>query len=228
MDQLNKIFSVEKTKAGVVLNIANREGEIISLPVGNQIERFLPGQFIFHEQNTADGLYFILEGYVKVFKNDTYKDQIVRLSKSGDILGHRGIGKKKFPVSAMALTETTVVFIEMKSFFDLLYSQAAFAVSLLSWFAEELDFEENKLRDFSNYSVFEKGKKALLLVAHYFGLDEHNHIRHIDKLTRKDLGDLVGLTANQISKVLKGLSIDNIIHLEDGKVKVLKADKLQL
>lgn len=228
MDQLNKIFSIEKNNQGVVLNIADGSGKLIAISLGNQIERFLPGQFIFHEQNTVDGLYFILNGFVKVFKNNDYKDQIVRLSKSGDILGHRGIGKKKYPVSATALTETTVVFVEKKTFFELLYHHAAFAVSVLSWFAEELDFEENKLRDFSNFSVFEKGKKALLLVAHYFGLDDENHIQHIDKLSRKELGELVGLTANQMSKVLKSLTIDKIIDLEDGKVKVLKSDKLQL
>ena len=70
-------------------------------------------QYIAYEGNSVLGLFFILNGKVKVISSGLDdKIQVVRLTKSGDIIGHRGFGGDKYPISAVALEECTICFID--------------------------------------------------------------------------------------------------------------------
>lgn len=209
-----------------IIKLTDNSGNLRDVKVEMMVEKYQKGQYLFHEQNTVTGIFFILDGLVKVYKKNLFKNQIVRLSKSGDLLGHRAIGRRKFPVSAVALSDVAVGFIDKSEFQNLLYKEALFSTNVLLKFVEELELEENKLRDLANYSVLEKGKKALCLVLHYFGINEDGSIKHLNSLTRKDIGELVGLTANQVSKVLKDLSVQGIISIKGDKVFVVQYDKL--
>src|SRR5665647_2450215 len=52
------------------------------------------GNYIFCEGETNYGIYFIQQGGIKVVTTSLHgREQIVRLAKEGQILGHRGLGK---------------------------------------------------------------------------------------------------------------------------------------
>src|ERR1035437_2146700 len=59
---------------------------------------------IFREDGYIEGIYFIQQGNVKIVsKGAAKKEQIVRLATDGHVLGHRGNGDDKYPISAIAL-----------------------------------------------------------------------------------------------------------------------------
>src|SRR3954469_18948031 len=76
------------------------------------------GELIFAENEKVEGMYFVYDGVVKVHKKwGKEKELIIRFAKSGDIIGHRGLGSELvYPVSATALEVTTVCFIDMAFF----------------------------------------------------------------------------------------------------------------
>jgi CRP/FNR family transcriptional regulator, anaerobic regulatory protein len=185
-----------------------------------RVDHYRPEQHIFLENNSVKGIYFIYKGVVKVYKTNSQKDQIVRLSTSGDVLGHRGIGKDNYPVSAQALTETELCYIDIDRFHTLLNKSATLATNLMFFFAEELDREETKLSELSNFSVLEKGKKALEIMINSFGVSDNQCINHSELLSRKEIGELVGLTANQMTKIIKEMQNENLIRVQGKKIVV--------
>src|ERR1035437_9683504 len=70
-------------------------------------------EVVFKEGGYVEGIYFIQHGKVKVVsKGADKREQIVRTSIDGQVLGHRGFGDDKYPVSAVAISDTTVCFID--------------------------------------------------------------------------------------------------------------------
>lgn len=185
-----------------------------------KMDFFRPKQDIFFENNSVDGIYFILKGVVKVYKYNSHKDQIVRLATDGDILGHRGIGQSIYPVSAQALTETELCFIEKERFFQLLDESSSLATNLMLFFADELNQEEIKLSEFTNFTVYEKGIKAIKILLDSFGLLSNNFINHSELLSRKELGELVGLTANQMTRTLSEFQDEQLIFIEGKRIGI--------
>ena len=193
------------------------------------INRYTKDQLIFHEGNPTDGIYFVQSGKIKVFKNGAFnKDQIVRLTSNGEILGHRGFGRENnYPVSAKSITDSQICFFEKDYFFDLLEKSPKLTIDLMLFYANELNNEESKLRDMAIFNVREKVAKAILFIADSFGLDETNEILGSDILTRQDIAETVGLTPNQVTKVLTEFKQDELIATQGKKIKILKPQQLK-
>jgi CRP/FNR family transcriptional regulator len=193
------------------------------------INRFTKKQLIFHEGNETYGIYFIQSGIVKVFKQGAFnKDQIVRISLVGDILGHRGFSSSNiYPVSAETITDSEICYFSKEYFFSLLDKMPQLAIGLMLFYANELNQEESKLRDMAIFNVREKVAKALLIFIDKFGLNENNEINNIEILSRQDLSESVGLTPNQVTKVLSELKQDRIIETTGKKITILNKENLE-
>jgi len=186
-------------------------------------------QFIFQEGDFTKNVFFILSGKVKVFlMGANEKNQIVRFSKRGDILGHRGfIPSGVYPVSAQAIFDSEICYLPKKYFFNLLDKVPELTINLMLSFANELFQEETKLRNMSVFNVREKVAVALITIVKSFGLDENQNIVDIDLLSRQDIAELVGLKANQVTKVLSDLKVDGIIEIVKNKIKITSYGALE-
>jgi CRP-like cAMP-binding protein len=186
-------------------------------------------QPIFQEDNESHNIYFVYSGIVKVFKFGAFnKDQIVRFSVGGNILGHRGfIPQNVFPISAQAITEVQVCSFAKEYFFKLLEQTPLLSTNLVLIFAKELYHEETKLRDMAIFNVREKVAKALLLLIEKFGLNNDSEILDVETLSRQDIAEYIGLTSNQITKVLSEFKNDNLIETNGKRIKVLSKEKLE-
>jgi CRP-like cAMP-binding protein len=186
------------------------------------ISRLSKKQHVFFEGNENPGIYFVKSGIVKVYKNGAFnKDQIIRFSLNGEILGHRGLRKTNiFSVSAQTLTEAEICFFTREYFFYLLEKVPQLTINLMLFYAEELNQEESKLRDMAIFNVREKVAKAILTLAQRFGLKENKEIMHIEKLSRQDISELVGLTSNQVTKVLADFKSENLIEIDGKKIRL--------
>lgn len=196
----------------------------------NKMEnRYAAHQLVFHEDNEVDSIYFLQKGIVKVFKNGAFnKDQIVRFSSNGDILGHRGFNSSGlYPVSAQTSTDALICNFSKEYFFQLLDEVPQLAVNLMLFYADELNYEETKLRDMALFSVREKVAKSLLILVDRFGLNEEYQINNAEILSRQDIAECVGLTSNQVTKVLGEFKQDQLIEIDAKKIKVLNKKLLE-
>jgi len=198
------------------------EAEKVSLKIRKK-------QSIIQEGNESHSMYFVYSGIIKVFKIGAFnKDQIVRFSVEGNILGHRGfIPENVYPISAQAITESQVCLFTKEYFFYLVKNTPKLSINLVLVFAKELFHEEAKLRDMAIFNVREKVAKVLLLLIEKFGINENNEIIDIEFLSRQDIAEYVGLTSNQITKVLSEFKSDGFIETSGKKIKILSQEKLE-
>ena len=127
--------------------------------------RVKKGEVIFKEGDKVSGVYFVNSGNVKVHKKwDADKELIIRFAKTGAILGHRGIGSETgYPVSATALENGVICFVDMDFFEATLKVNADFTYKLLQFFASELCESERKMRNLAHMSVKGRVAESLLI-----------------------------------------------------------------
>lgn len=193
------------------------------------VNRFSKKQLIFHEGNPTDGIYFIQKGTIKIFKKGAFdKNQIVRISTDGDFLGHRGFSSSNsYPVSAESITDSFVCFVGKKFFYKILEETPKLSINLMLFLADEINYEESRLRDMAIFNVREKVAKALLILIEKMGLNTNSEINNIEELNRQDIAELVGINSNQVTKILAEFKEDNIIETDNKKIRIINLLKLE-
>lgn len=185
---------------------------------------------LFREGDPVNGIYFIYKGQFKVF-NSGYKNktQIVRLAKSGNIIGHRGFGSLKiYPIGATALSQATVCFIPEKTFKEALKNNGELVFELLNFYADELRRAEYKLRSLSQMSARQKLAEALLTVNEIFDPEIFEGVEYLGlQLPRQDYADITGSSLEEVIRTLSAFNKEGLISLVGKRIKILKLDVLK-
>jgi len=182
------------------------------------------GQQVFSEGDSVKGIYFVYEGNIKVHKKwDNEKELILRFAKKGDILGHLGIGSEDiYPVSATALEEAVVCYIDMAFFESSLSVNNNFTIKLMRFFAEELQASEKRMRNLAHMPVRGRVGQALISLKNQFGVTG-NGVVNID-LARQDLASFAGVAYESLFRTLNDLVDEHIIELS-GKSILIKDER---
>ena len=182
---------------------------------------FKKGEIIFGEGESMNGMFFVIEGSVKVHKKwGAEKELIVRFARSGDILGHRGLGyDTNYPVSATALEPVAVCFIDLDFFQASLKMNQTFLLQLMMFFAEELKVSERKMRDLAHMQVKGRVARALMSLKEKFGEDTTGNINM--PVSRQNLASYAGTTYETAFRILNDFVEDNIIHVTGNHISIL-------
>lgn len=184
---------------------------------------------LFREGDPVNGIYFIYEGQYKVF-NSGYKNrtQIVRLAKSGDIIGHRGFGTTKiYPIGATALSQSTVCFIPEKTFKEALRNNGELVFELLNFYADELRRAEYKLRSLSQMSAKQKLAEALITINGIFPPEKIDGEEYLGvQLPRQDYADITGTSLEEVIRTLSAFNKEGLISLVGKRIKIVNLDGL--
>jgi CRP-like cAMP-binding protein len=183
------------------------------------------GEIIFKEGDPVTGVFFVNAGNVKVHKRwDDDKELIIRFAKEGSILGHRGIGSDTHPVSATALENGVVCYIDKDFFEATLKVNSDFTYELLQFFAEELRESERKMRNLAHMPVKGRVAEALISLKNQFGTTNSGFI-NID-LSRQDLASFAGATYETVFRVINELVHDKLIMLSGKSISIAGYDNL--
>jgi CRP-like cAMP-binding protein len=187
---------------------------------------FKKGEIIFREGDTMQGMYFVIEGSVKVHKQwGADKELIVRFARAGDILGHRGLGiDTLYPVSATSLEPVVVCFIDLDFFHASLKINQAFLFQLMMFFAEELKVSEKKMRDLAHMQVKGRVAQALLSLRDKFGEDVSGNINMY--VSRQNLASYAGTTYETAFRIMNELEEESMIRVSGKSVSLTNNLKL--
>lgn len=185
---------------------------------------YKPDQYIVHENNPVMGLYFIYDGVAKIFSTGiNNKTQVVRLTKTGGLIGHRGFGSERYPIGATALTNCTICFIDNKTIYDAFMDNPKLTLALMMYYSKELRNSEAKIKNLAQMNVYEKVVDALIYVNKIFNTETDEPIFTI---SRKDLSDLIGINTEQLSRILSELKKDGLITLNQNQFKLIDMEKI--
>jgi CRP-like cAMP-binding protein len=174
------------------------------------------GQKIFSEGDSVTGIYFVYKGTAKIHKRwDKEKELILRFAKSGDIVGHLGLGNDTFyPVSATALEPVTVCYLPMDFFESTLKVNNQFTYILMRFFANQLQESEKRMRNLAHMSVKGRIAQAFIALKTQFGTDQSGLVNI--NISRQDIASFAGVSYETLFKVSNDFSLGGLINL-DGK-----------
>jgi CRP-like cAMP-binding protein len=183
------------------------------------------GQYIVFEGNQVLGLFFILSGKIKVVSSGLFgKSQVVRLTQSGDIIGHRGYGGETYPISAIALEDSEICFVDNDSIYKAFMNNPKLTFELMMYYSKELRNSEAKIKNLAQMSVREKVVDALLYSEKIFGKNKNSSINV--QIDRQDLADLAGINTEQLSRVLSEFKKDDILLITKSEITINNKDQL--
>lgn len=184
------------------------------------------GQWIIHEGNPVLGIYFIFSGRIKVVSSGyNGKKQTVRLTQSGDILGHRGYGGELYPIGAKAMERSVVCFFDNDTMHRAFLENPQLTYALMMYYSKELRRTEARIKYLAQMSVPERVTEALWFIAKTYGTEQDNGAVLVD-LKRKEIANLAGVNADQVSRVLKELREEGAIVQGREEIRVLSLDRL--
>ena len=184
------------------------------------------GEMLFSEGSEVTGIYFIYTGTFKVHKQwADDKELIVRVAKSGAILGHRGLGSDTlYPVSATALEPSNVCFIDLEFFKATCKVNYDFLFQLMMFFAGELKESEKRMRNLAHMPVKGRIANALMSLREKFGVNEHGYIDIT--LSRQDLASYTGTTYETVFRLMNELVQEGVIRLSGKDIAIINESKL--
>lgn len=187
---------------------------------------FKKGQTIFKEGEGVKGIYFVYSGVVKVSRQwGAAKELILRFARTGDILGHRGLGEPIYPISATPLTETKVCFISNEFLETTLKINTGFMYQLLHEYAAELFKAEKRMSDLAHRDVKGRVALALLELVELFGLDKKNYITL--PISRQDIASYAGTTYETVFKFFTELAQAKIVTTSGKNIRVNQLNSLK-
>jgi CRP-like cAMP-binding protein len=171
---------------------------------------------IFREGGYVEGIYFMQRGFVKlVSKRVDNREQIVRLAAAGQVLGHRGLGDDKYPISAVALNDTTVCFIDNDTLYEVFMNNPKLTLQMMEFYSRELRKTQIRMKYLTQMNVREKIAEALLFIKEVFGINPTDGTLNI-RLTRQEIADMTGVAAEQVSRDLGEFIKEKLIVKRGG------------
>lgn len=186
------------------------------------------GGAVFSEGEEVKGIYIINKGKVKVVsaygKN---KERIHRLAGEGKLLGHRGFAALKYPVSAIALSETVVTFIPKDIFRTLIRTNPDLSIYIIDFMADELREAEERMKNFLNTDIKKRISFILLYLINSFGFEKGEEGKLAFALSRTDFASISGTTYETVIRTLMFLQQKKLIKLSGKDIYVPDVNKIR-
>jgi CRP/FNR family transcriptional regulator len=186
------------------------------------------GQVIYYEGNYPNGLFCIHSGKVKISKiGKEGKEQIVKFAEKGVTLGYRALmNDEPYNATATAMEDCHICHLSKNTFMTTLESNNKLSLNMIQLLSNDLKNSERKLINLSQKPVKDRVAEALLVLQKHFGFKEDG--KTIDAtLTRREIGELAGITTETAIRTLSEFNRKKIIKLDGKKIIIQDMDNLQ-
>lgn len=201
--------------------------QLRELSLNKGCTQFKKGQVVFHEGMRPSGLFCINSGKVKLSKMGSEgKEQIVRLARSGDILGYRSLlSGDHYSLTAYALEDSNICFIPKSTFFNVLNQDVNLSMQMMKLLSSDLKHAEEKITELAQKPVRERLAEALLFIKETYGYTEDGITLNVS-LTREDIANVVGTATETAIRLLSEFNQDEIIKLNGRKISIIDSERL--
>lgn len=183
--------------------------------------RYPRGSTIIFAGEESDSIYYITKGSVTVLiEDDTGREIIVAYLNEGDFFGEMGMfGESTRTAWIKAKTECEVAELGYQKFVELSESDAGMLFELTTQLADRLTKTTKKVGDLAFLDVTGRVARMLLELC-----NEPDAMTHPDgmqiKITRQEIGRLVGCSREMVGRVLKTLEDQGLVSVK-GKTMVV-------
>ena len=183
---------------------------------GRKSVLFRQKQGIFSQGDTADAVFYIQTGKVKLtVVSKTGKEATIGILSGGDFFGEGClVGRRSRMKSATAMTDCAVLRIDKKAMMEALHQEHEFSDLFVAYLlSRNIRYEEDLVDQLFNSSE-KRLARVLLLLAH-FG-KEGTPERVVPKISQEMLAEMVGTTRSRVSFFMNRFRKLGFIHYNGG------------
>jgi CRP/FNR family transcriptional regulator, cyclic AMP receptor protein len=187
------------------------------------------GQVLFHEGDSGDRLFIVVEGKVKLGRTSADgRENLIAVLGPGQMFGELSLfdpGPRS--ASVTAVTDAALMALSHEEMPRWLNGRPEVARGLLLQLASRLRKVSDVVADLVFSDVPGRVAKALLDLAQRFGrtADDGVHVHH--DLTQEELAQLVGASRETVNKALADFASRGWVRLEPRSVVLLDVERLQ-
>ncbi|MEK7475073.1 MAG: Crp/Fnr family transcriptional regulator [Candidatus Coatesbacteria bacterium] len=200
-------------------------GELMRARVANTYRKH---SVIFYEGNPPMGLFGIWSGKVKLYNHAANgRTQIARLAKPGDLLGYRALfGEEPYAATAEVIEDATICFLDRTLAYSILRRNTGVALRIMEYVCRDLRVAERRMHDLVRMPVVERTAALLLELERDFGEPAPRGTRLAIDLTREEMAEMIGTTAESLIRTLSEFRQKDWIELDGHRVLVKESSAL--
>lgn len=181
---------------------------------------YSPGEFIFFEGQEARGVWFILQGKVRIIKHsEGGRVQGLCITSPGKCFGGCPLFDGDVnPASAQALDDVTLLILDDKNRAELEERDPQLLWILLQIFSQRLDLLAKLSEGLGIWKVSTRINDCLAT---------HCNEHMVVALTHSKLAEMVGTAREVVTRHLSDLEASHIIRTEAGQITILEIDQLK-
>jgi CRP/FNR family cyclic AMP-dependent transcriptional regulator len=177
---------------------------------------------VIHAGDRSESLYFIVAGSVTVMiEDDSGREMIVAYLNKGDFFGEMGLFEEEVPRSASVKARTACEVAELSyaRFRELTEEDPSILYFLSGQMAGRMRDTTRKVGDLAFLDVTGRVARTLLDLSRQPDAMTHPDGMQI-KITRQEIGRIVGCSREMVGRVLKTLQDQGLVHVK-GKTMVV-------
>jgi len=193
----------------------------------SQVKEFGPGEIIFSKSETADRMFIVLAGRVKIFSPSRGKKRkTFAYLLPGDFFGEMALIEGQVrSASAEAVDYSKLLVVTKKAFQNLLTSDPKLALFMLRAVSERLRMANAEIENLLFRNILGRVAKTLHDLARR-GQKVRGGVLLKDHYTQQELADLVGTTREPLTRALSALRRVQLVEGQGGRYFIKDAEKL--
>lgn len=168
---------------------------------------------IYYQDERASMLRVVVHGAVKLVRHTMEgKDVLLDMLQPGEYFGNLSTtGNSVYSETARAQTDVCILSIRMSDFRSILNDYPKVAVAVLDITADRLQSSQEKIRHLTTLTVKKRIAHILVMLSEKFGEQSTHGLLLQIPLSRKDLADMAGTSAETASRIMSDFQDRDII-----------------
>jgi len=219
----------QKNSGNLIMNIplfADLSNEEVELIEGIIVKKnFVKDQIVLLEEETANCMYIVYAGKVRVVKQSTEgREQILTIHKKNECFGELSLlDGKTSPATVIAHEDAVIGLLSKNDFEQLLLDHEVIRNKIITLLCTSLRESWTMIKILSFDNAEQRILAALDRMQQLYGLVDGRGVIVNVRLTHQQIANFASVTRETVTRVLKRLENDAVIQILDGKKILLTA-----
>ncbi len=193
-------------------------------------KKLVKGEMLFTEGEPAHGLYMVEQGSIKIFKvASSGREQVLHVERAANSVAEIPLfDGGPYPASAAALEDTSLLFIDKRSFDALCLSHPQIALSVIRVIGSRLRKLTRLLEEISLKDVDHRLAWWLLERAKEQPASKSDSVEFQLDLSHGDIGTRIGTVREVVTRSFSRLEAEGLLQISGRRLRILSIRRLKL
>jgi CRP-like cAMP-binding protein len=221
-------ITTKEIKQVVVFQNAS-EDELQLILKNSMIRTIEENEFFFFQGDTAQYLYILTSGQVKLMQSNPNGQQVnLRTIHPWQMFGALGAVREEatYPATAQALEDSTALAIKSDFLHKMLDTSPRISFDMMTLMTSYIQEMQSRYRELATERVEQRVANALIRLAGQTGVRSEKDAAIVLLFSRQDVAEMTGTTLYTVSRLLSEWERQGIIGTGREKIRIIKPHEL--